>query len=176
MSVNSKLYFINRVSPEQLKYAIEKEFGVSPDFKHMKFEKSRFEGDHDKYYGYFYITLKFSTGKSFEYSFYFYQYNYVFGGQFDKTNYDIISGNTDFMSVNILERIVKYFGGWIDKNDCDDIEAVFHERVIHDFELTNEQKLESLIAKSIEIRFIPSILKFLQENKDEILKLNFGIK
>lgn len=85
MGAETKFYFANRVQPSEIALAIEKEFGVSPDMKDIRFETKRIKEDFDRHYGYIRLIYNNIT-----YLFYFFQYNHIYGGERDKTNPDTV--------------------------------------------------------------------------------------
>lgn len=86
MSVDSKIYFTNRVSAAELISAIETEFKTNVDISRVRHEKARFEGDFDRGCGY----LSFNGM-----SFHFFPYNHICGGERNGTNPDTISAYVD---------------------------------------------------------------------------------
>lgn len=170
MGVDTQLYFANRVSPNEIANAIEKEFGVKPDLSELKFEVKQYDRDYDRHYGY----IRFSLD-SFTYSWYFFQFNHISGGERGGTNPDTISGFCCDENKQAMARLAKYFGAWIDYNDCDDKEYGFIERTVIVNELNNRQKLEQLVSSEIDFKYCESVIQFIEKNKESILKLNFGI-
>lgn len=74
-----------------------------------------------------------------------------------------------------MKRIGKYFGGWLDENDCDDKkDTIFIKKTETDIELTNKQKLEQLICLNIDFKYAQKVIEFLQQNEEKIKELNFG--
>jgi len=78
-------------------------------------------------------------------------------------------------SVEILTLIGEQLGGWLDENDCDDKPNIYIEKKGEPIELNNRQKLLRSLASTTGYDEAVKILEIIQDNKSEILALNFGV-
>lgn len=169
MSISTNFYFSNRVHPNELKSVIEKEFGVNPNMDYIRLQEARYEGDYDRYHGY--ISFILDNNK---FSIYFYQHNNVYGGERDGTDNDTMMLWRDQTSVKCCKRIGKYFGGWLDESDSDDVEAYFIEKTEDVIPLSNEQLLKNLIDSELGYKNGKLFFDFLQKHEEKIREYNFG--
>jgi hypothetical protein len=160
MGVNASFYFNNRVTPNEIASAIKQELNIDVDLSNIRFEKSRFDSDSDRHFGYI------KVGNSM---FYFYAYNHISGGERDNTNNDTISGGIDDDSVDVLKVLGKYFGGYLCSYDNDE-KYEYIEPTSSLIPLTEKQYLENIVREQISYKYVDKVLEFLKINKDYLKK------
>ena len=77
-------------------------------------------------------------------------------------------------SVEIMTIIAEYFGGWLDENDCDDIDYFFIPKSKNIDIENNYMELYTAIAKEFNCSNTEKVINFIQQNEDLIKKLNYG--
>lgn len=166
MGVDTKIYFANRVSPTEIANAIQKEFGVAADLSNIKFEAKKYEDDFDRHYGY----IRF-TSDGISYHWYFYQFNRIYGGDRDGTNNDTMSSDCCEENKTAMKRIGKYFGGWLDENDCDDEKHIYIDKTEGEIELSSYQVLEQLVCSEIDYKYAQKVMEFIGRNQGRLVGL-----
>ena len=151
MGIDSRLKLLGKISDNQIVSIIKEVIGVDAvsevkTEKHSKLDDLGFPfrnyGDEDYWYGiYGYITFEYNGEKRML----FYSYNNInvyenidyyknnFPNRKDivkmiKSETTSLSLGTWGSAVEILEKIAKKFGGWLDENDCDEIPYRYVER------------------------------------------------
>jgi ribosomal protein S18 len=98
---------------------------------------------------------------------------------FDSSDFDKEKPHTCFdlsvwdYSVEIMQTIGKYFGGWLIENDCSDNKPYYIENNFS-IEKNNSDYLYEALTKEFDYKDIEKLCKFIQENKKLITDLNFG--
>jgi len=101
---------------------------------------------------------------------------------FDSPDFDKEKPHTCFdlgaysNSVEIMQTIAKYFGGWLIENDCNDNIKPYYIENNCSIDKKNSDYLYEALAKEFSYKDVEKLCKFIQENKKLITDLNFGLK
>jgi len=101
---------------------------------------------------------------------------------FDSPDFDENKPHTCFdlgaysNSVEIMQIIAKYFGGWLIENGCNDNIKPYYIENNLTIDKKNSDYLYEALAKEFSYKDTEKLCKFIQENKKLITDLNFGLE
>lgn len=78
-------------------------------------------------------------------------------------------------SVEIMKSVAKYIGGWLLETDSDGKDKAYYVPKTESIERSNSSLLYEAVASKFNYKNTEMLVKFIQENKELINKLNFGL-
>ena len=167
MSVNTKLYFVDRVSASQIANVIQREFKTTVDISDIKVSTPIGETDVlSTESGYIY----FKTNGGENISLWWFQHNHVSGGFMDGTDFDTLSGSYSKETSDMLGKIAKYFGGYLCVCDSvDEFEYIDKTAYFFGEEIDERRMLLDTIRKHIGYKDCEKIMNMMERESELIV-------